>query len=919
MISLRAYNKEIENLIEHGQYDEAVSHCKLILSSYPKCIDTYRILGQTLLENKKYKDALDIFMRVLSVFPDDFISHVGLSIIYEDERNLDLSISHMERSFDVQPSNLAIQEELKRLFGRRDGVQPQKIRLSKGALIRMYAKGELYQQAIAEIKSTITEDPKRTDLEVILARMYFLSGSIVESAEVCNQIIEKFPYCFETNKILFDIFTKNGNFDNAQIFHQRLETLDPYYKFTDTSSSISVPDDKILLEKLSGTPAFLPDSEFPDWKKSISDNWDLEKDLKNSDSTSGLTNEVISQIESSDIPELLSTDAQSEIGNGSNDSDRFPESTQNEDIPGWMKNAGWVSSNGSNEAENPSFEWDNSSTRSEPAQNAQIPDWLKEIAPENTFTNPDQSESVSPQTGNGSDLEHIEDHTENSDKPPEMDSFRQSISGWEREDKMENDNSKNKDEGEQINSNADPFASLRNDSDDDIKTPIENQDLPDWLKNFEQDKTATENETIDIPDWMRTLKSEVSNNSSIDNQQTDQQTPIVDADNQEMIPPIFENDIPDVLSRIIGQDQSDSQTSPDQFRENDGSINLEVESMIPSPEVPLINPSIPEVGDWHTENINPDPTGEHLSSSDSLEQNDQEIPLWVKSVIGNNDINPEPIETQEKITTEISNNPFTEDTNGKPSIDQISLPEIENSNSGAISDQTNEELLDWLRGLKPDDDLLESEFSTTDSILQETTEIGTSPLDAALDRLGQVSDNPDDSQRIDQESKETIPPHLETIENHIPDVALPAVETLNVENPNESSIGNDSTMSTIPTPIEQNIDVSTDESISEKVILSTENFEADSSDQPSDIDQFNDLIEKKMFDSIPEVFSKLLVSGKDCDSLIESFVSLSGNSELNLSYWQCLGDLKSRCNHLEEALDAYKKAENMLLESIRRG
>ena len=109
-------------------------------------------MGKAYLEGQRYGDAADILQRVLSAVPDDFISHIGMSIIREDEGNLDAALWHMERAFEVQPSNQAIQNELRRLYGRRDGMEPPKIRLTRGALARMYAQGDLYEQSIAELR-----------------------------------------------------------------------------------------------------------------------------------------------------------------------------------------------------------------------------------------------------------------------------------------------------------------------------------------------------------------------------------------------------------------------------------------------------------------------------------------------------------------------------------------------------------------------------------------------------------------------------------------------------------------------------------------------------------------------------------------------------------------------------------------------
>ena len=175
-VSLRAYNREIETMVDRGQLDEAIGHCQHILKTFPKHLETYRLLGKAFLEFKRHNDAVDIFSRVLAAEPNDFVANVGMSIIRDEENKLDDAIWHMERAFEVQPSNAAIQGELQRLYGRREGVQPSRIRMTRGALAHMYVQGELYPQAISEIKSVLQEDVDRSDMQVLLARAYYRSG-----------------------------------------------------------------------------------------------------------------------------------------------------------------------------------------------------------------------------------------------------------------------------------------------------------------------------------------------------------------------------------------------------------------------------------------------------------------------------------------------------------------------------------------------------------------------------------------------------------------------------------------------------------------------------------------------------------------------------------------------------------------------
>src|SRR5512139_2559997 len=226
-VSLRAYNRDIETMIDRGQFDEAIAHCRHILESYSKHLETYRMLGKAYLEYKRYGEAVDIFTRVLVSVPNDFVSNVGMSIIRDEQDKLDDAIWHMERAFEAQPSNAAIQSELQRLYGRRDGVTPPRIRMTRGALAHMYMQGELYPQAISETRSVLQEDQGRGDMQVLLAKAYFKSGQKNDAASAASNVLKRYPYCLDANLVLAEILGSDRP-ESAQVYRKRVIALDPY-------------------------------------------------------------------------------------------------------------------------------------------------------------------------------------------------------------------------------------------------------------------------------------------------------------------------------------------------------------------------------------------------------------------------------------------------------------------------------------------------------------------------------------------------------------------------------------------------------------------------------------------------------------------------------------------------------------------
>ncbi|MBK9055751.1 MAG: tetratricopeptide repeat protein [Chloroflexi bacterium] len=225
-ITLQTYLRDIEKLIDDNRLTEAVAHCKHILRQKPRYIEAYRLLSKALLEQHEYVSAADVFQRILSADPEDFIAHVGLSIIHKAEDLMTEAIWHMERAYEVQPYHSTIQYELRDLYAWRDGeLKTRELQLTPAALARLHFNAELYQQAVGELRAVLKEQPDRVDAQSLLAEALWRNDQRVDAVEICLQLLEALPHCIKANAILSEIWLMTGRIDEAQEYLQKLQVI----------------------------------------------------------------------------------------------------------------------------------------------------------------------------------------------------------------------------------------------------------------------------------------------------------------------------------------------------------------------------------------------------------------------------------------------------------------------------------------------------------------------------------------------------------------------------------------------------------------------------------------------------------------------------------------------------------------------
>ncbi|HVO44662.1 MAG TPA: tetratricopeptide repeat protein [Aggregatilineales bacterium] len=226
--TLRAYLDELDVLLRNEALEEVVGHCRHILQHFPKNIETYRILGRALLKRRQYDEADDVFQRVLSAIPDDYVSHRGLCTVAEEKGQLASAISHLERAFEQTPNDGQLQDLLKQLYERRDGKAPASIPMTRGALARVYVKSELYDQAITELQAALGQNTNRTDLWLLLATSLWHNQRKIEAGEAALQVLDSLPDALEANHILAALWLESGRPSDAREYVSTMEQLDPF-------------------------------------------------------------------------------------------------------------------------------------------------------------------------------------------------------------------------------------------------------------------------------------------------------------------------------------------------------------------------------------------------------------------------------------------------------------------------------------------------------------------------------------------------------------------------------------------------------------------------------------------------------------------------------------------------------------------
>jgi len=226
-MSLQAAYDQARLWLESNDLDRAIGLAQHILSQYPDNLEAYRILGEAYLANRQLDRAQESFERVLRSDPENIPAHVGLGITSERQGQLARAITEFEQALEIKPDMTELRSQLLRLYAEGWGSEHAQLRLSRAGLARLYAKGHMLPQAIAEFRQVVADQPSRFDAMVALAETLWRDGQEEEAIALCRDILAVRPESLKANLLLGYLLLSSGNPDGER--HWAAATrMDPY-------------------------------------------------------------------------------------------------------------------------------------------------------------------------------------------------------------------------------------------------------------------------------------------------------------------------------------------------------------------------------------------------------------------------------------------------------------------------------------------------------------------------------------------------------------------------------------------------------------------------------------------------------------------------------------------------------------------
>ena len=196
--------------------DNAVEALRLsipVAEQFPHGIDIHRLMGIAYLNKSDHFNARRAFDIALEGDPSDLVAQVGVAEVEEAVEGPAVALRAWRRAWEIEPGTEPIAARLREVqlrtanegqtapygtAGQIDGPIPH----THASLVRTHLRSGLFEHAMLEAVTALTQDKSRTDVQLLLAEAWWRSGETEIAHNIAASILERFPFCVVANLLV---------------------------------------------------------------------------------------------------------------------------------------------------------------------------------------------------------------------------------------------------------------------------------------------------------------------------------------------------------------------------------------------------------------------------------------------------------------------------------------------------------------------------------------------------------------------------------------------------------------------------------------------------------------------------------------------------------------------------------------------
>ena len=235
-----------EVLVSQEKWNEAIDAFQTVLKTDPQDGNCYFNLGLCYYNKEEKNLAIDCFQKAIELNPKDIYAHFYLGNIYQEDDLINFAIECYKKVLDISPdyswayynlASIAYKNEnfeeardylLKTIEFNKNDIEAYKL------LVKLFVKNNDYEEIIT-ILETKLEDDENGDLYYILGQVYKKVGNLEKYAENLKNALEyKFSltYPIDAIKRELDKINKNNELD-VEEFSEYSSEEDDEEEFSD--------------------------------------------------------------------------------------------------------------------------------------------------------------------------------------------------------------------------------------------------------------------------------------------------------------------------------------------------------------------------------------------------------------------------------------------------------------------------------------------------------------------------------------------------------------------------------------------------------------------------------------------------------------------------------------------------------------